>query len=152
MANPFPFVAGSVLTAAELNGIGEAWTSYTPVIKGGATTVTATINYAKYARVNKIVWVQVRATVTSAGAVNGIINISLPSGLSVLTPSNQRNIGTFMIEDVGVGFFIGAAVANTATGVQGFGTNVGDFMGASIPNMALANGDVVAMSVCYEVA
>jgi hypothetical protein len=23
MANPFPFVAGSVLTAAELNGIGE---------------------------------------------------------------------------------------------------------------------------------
>jgi hypothetical protein len=152
MANPFPFVAGSVLEAAQLNGIGEAWTSYTPVIKGGATTVTATIQYAKYARVNKLVLVQVRATVTSAGAANGIINVTLPTGLAALTPSNQRNIGTIMIEDVGVGFFVGIAVTTNGTSIQGFSYNVGDFMGGSGPAMTLANGDVIGFSVCYEVA
>jgi hypothetical protein len=152
MANPFPFVAGDVLTAAELNGIGEAWTSYTPVIKGGATTVTATIQYAKWAQVNKIVWVQVRATVTSAGAANGIINVTLPTGLAVLTPSNQRNIGSFMIEDTGVGFFSGVAVSTNGTSIQAFGTNVGDFMGGQSPAMTLANNDIIGFSVCYEVA
>jgi hypothetical protein len=152
MANPFPFVAGNVLTAAELNGIGEAWTSYTPVIKGGATTVTATIQYAKYARVNKLVVVQMRATVTSTGAANGIINITLPSGLAVLTPSNQRIIGSFMVEDVGVGFFSGVAVSTNGTSVQGFGTNVGDFMGGQGPAMTLVNNDIISFTVSYEVA
>ena len=152
MANPFPFVAGDVLTAAELNGIGEAWTSYTPVIKGGATTVTATIQYAKYAQVNKIVWVQMRATVTSAGAANGVINVTLPTGLAVLTPSNQRNIGSFMIEDVGVGFYVGTAVSANGTSIQAFSYNVVDFMGSAGPTMTLANNDVIGFSVCYEVA
>jgi hypothetical protein len=152
MANPFPFVAGSVLEAAQLNGIGEAWTSYTPVIKGGATTVSATIQYAKYARVNKLVVVQVRATVTSTGAANGIINVTLPTGLAVPTPSNQRIIGSLMIEDVGVGFFSGVAVSTNGTSVQGFGTNAGDFMGGQLPAMTLVNNDVIAFSVSYEVA
>ena len=152
MANPFPFVAGDILTAAELNGIGEAWTSYTPVIKGGATTVTATIEYAKYARINKIVCVQMRATVTSAGAANGIINITLPTGLDVLTASNQRNVGTLIIEDTGVGFYVGLAVSTNGTSIQAFSYNVGDFMGAAGPAMTLANGDKIGFSVCYEVA
>lgn len=144
--------AGQILTAATMNSIGAAWESYTPTIKGGATTVTATITYAKYVQINKFVYVQVRAAVTSAGAANGAINISLPGGFPALLPSNQRNIGTFMVEDVGVGFFVGLAIANTSTGVQGFTNNVGDFMGAAGPAMTLANGDFVSMSVCYEIA
>ena len=115
-----------------------------------ATTVSATISYAKYIQVGKTVIVQVRAAITSAGAANGIINISLPSGLSVITPSNQRIIGSMMIE--GVGFYVGQAVASSATSVQGFSYNVGDFMGGAGPAMTLANGDFVAISVMYEVA
>jgi hypothetical protein len=93
-----------------------------------------------------------RATVTSAGAANGIINVTLPTGLAVLTPSNQRNIGSFMIEDTGVGFFSGVAVSTNGTSIQGFGTNVGDFMGGQSPAMTLANNDIIGFSVCYEVA
>ena len=129
-----------------------AWTTYTPVIKGGATTVSATISYAKYIQVGKTVIVQVRAVVTSAGATNGIIDVTLPTGLAVLTPSNQRIIGSFMIEDVGVGFYSGVAVSNTGTSVKGFGTNTGDFMGGQLPAMTLANGDFISMSVMYEAA
>jgi hypothetical protein len=152
MADPFPFVAGNVLTAAELNGIGEAWTSYTPVIKGGATTVTATLSYAKFARVNKIVFVQVRAIVTSTGAVNGSITVSLPTGLDVLAPSITRSLGNFVISDTGTAFYSGSAVANSATTIAGLAYNSGDLMGNSAPAITLVNNDVVSISVCYEVA
>ena len=152
MANPFPFVAGAVLTAAELNGIGEAWTSYTPVIKGGATTVTATMNYAKYARINKLVLVQVDATVTSAGAANGTITISLPTGLNLLNSSGFTTIGTFFVTDLGVAFYNGAAVPASATTVGGISYNSGSYMGSGGPAFTLANGDRVAIEICYEVA
>ena len=149
MANPFPFVAGAVLTAAELNGIGEAWTSYTPVIKGGATTVTATINYAKYARVNKVVFVRVNATVTSAGAANGIISISLP--INTTSTGDMTNVGTFTIKDTGTAYYTGNAILQSQT-VVGQSYNTGNYMGDTGPTMTLANNDGLAISICYEVA
>jgi hypothetical protein len=152
MANPFPFSVGAVLTADQLNGIGEAWTSYTPVIKGGATTVTATLSYAKFARVNKIVFVQVRATVTSTGAVNGAITVSLPTGLDALTPSSTRVLGDFIIADTGTAFYSGSAVATSATTISGLSFNSTNFMGNSAPAITLVNTDIVSISVCYEVA
>lgn len=152
MTNPFPFTAGQVLTAAQLNGIGEAWTSYTPVIKGGATTVTTSLIYAKYARVNKVVFLQVLATVTSAGAVNGAITFSLPAGLNAVSPANQRVIGDFFIQDTGTAFYFGAAIATGVSEISGQAYGSVDRMGANTPAMTLANGDIVAISICYEVA
>jgi len=77
MANPFPFVAGSVLTAAELNGIGEAWTSYTPTITIGINP-TFTNHYSKYARVNKIIIYRFRLETTQAGTASNAIILTLP--------------------------------------------------------------------------
>lgn len=76
MANPFPFVSGSILEAAQLNGIGEAWTSYTPSwtnITIGNGTVSA-----KYGRVNKIIIVRATFTLGSTSAVTNYGIISLP--------------------------------------------------------------------------
>jgi hypothetical protein len=149
MANPFPFVASTVLTAAQLNGIGEAWTSYTPVIKGGATTVTATITYAKYAQVNKVVWVRVNATVTSAGAANGIISVSLP--IASTQTGDMTTVGTFVVKDSGTAYYSGAAILSGTTVVgQAYGS--GNYMGDAVPTMTLANNDAVAFFICYEVA
>jgi hypothetical protein len=150
MANPFPFVAGNVLTAAELNGIGEAWTSYTPTIKGGATTVTATITYAKYARVNKLVIATVLATVTSAGAANGAITVSLP--IAAATGLNESTSGTFLVKDAGTAYYFGAAVIYSTTEVRGQAYNSADYMGANTPAFTLANNDVIGMTVIYQVA
>ena len=77
MANPFPFVACDVLTAAELNAIGEAWISYTPAITQGVG-ITKTVDYAKYTQVNKIVVVSVALNCTSGGTASNVINITLP--------------------------------------------------------------------------
>jgi hypothetical protein len=149
MANPFPFVASTVLTAAQLNGIGEAWTSYTPVIKGGATTVTATITYAKYAQVNKVVWVRVNAIVTSAGAANGIISVSLP--IASTQTGDMTAVGTFVVKDSGTAYYFGAAILS-GTNVVGQAFNSGNYMGDTQPAMTLANNDIVSFSICYEVA
>ena len=155
MANPFPFVSGAVLTAAELNSLGEAWTSYTPTIKGGATTVTATIQFAKYIQINKLWIVQVAATVTSAGAANGAVTISLPSTPVTLSVYQPR--GVFLIDDAGVGLYEGTAVITNSygshTAVAGIGTGpTGDVMGIAAPTFTLANNDRVGMFVVYEVA
>jgi hypothetical protein len=155
MANPFPFTAGQVLTAAQMNGIGEAWTSYTPVIKGGATTVTATIQYAQYQRINKLCYVQVLAQVTSTGATNGAISISLPIAPVSLNIRLVR--GNFFLDDSGVGIYSGNAVITSSYGqansVSGFsaGPTV-DVMGAASPAITLQNNDYVGFSVIYEVA
>ena len=154
MANPFPFVAGSVLQASELNGIGEAWTSYTPVIKGGATTVTATIQYAKYAQVNKIVFVHVQATVTSTGATNGVITLTLPIQPNT-TVGTRTTFGTFLVLKNGVAFYTGSATFfGTAPNIIVAGTAYGstDNMGANTPAITLQNLDQISFSVCYEVA
>jgi hypothetical protein len=154
MTSPFPFVANAVLTAAQLNGIGEAWTSYTPVIKGGATTVTATLNYAKYAQVNKVVFVRVEATITSAGAANGDITVTLPVQPTG-TLSSSSVFGTFFILKSAVAFYQGAAILyGTSPSILCSGTsfNTGGFMGGTGPAITLGNNDKVAFTVSYEVA
>ncbi len=58
MANPFPFTSGQVLTAAQMNGIGEALTSFTPVWT--ATTTNPVLGNGtltgQYTQVNKLVY------------------------------------------------------------------------------------------------
>lgn len=75
MANPFPFVAGQVLTAAQMNGIGEA-AAYTPTFSnftlGNGTVV------ASYVQVNKLVQVFVKITLGSTSSVTGSLGISKP--------------------------------------------------------------------------
>ena len=58
MANPFPFSVGAVLTAAQLNSIGEAFTSFTP--SWTATTTNPVLGNGtltgEYTQVNKLVY------------------------------------------------------------------------------------------------
>ena len=150
MATPFPFGSGNVLTAAELNAIGEAWTSYTPVFKVAGVTVATTVGYAKYAQVNKIVICNVRLVTTAVGGANGTLSISLP--IASTTSDDMACIGTFAIKDINVGYYMGAAMNFTTTTVTGIGYGSGGDMGASQPAMTIAVGDEIAFSVSYEVA
>jgi hypothetical protein len=149
MANPFPFVANTVLTAAELNGIGEAWTSYTPTVTQSAT-ITKTINFAKYARVNKLVIVQVMVTATSAGTAGNAITLSLPIA--------SVNANTFAIMGAGMVYDLSASTAYLGMpvidgGVIKFWNNAsaGNFLGAT-PSFAIANGDFLSFTIAIEVA
>jgi|DEB0MinimDraft_6_1074348.scaffolds.fasta_scaffold124635_1 hypothetical protein len=75
MASPFPFTSGQVLTAAQLNSIGE-WTAYTPSTTGltiGNGTLTG-----RYAQVNDLVFFNVSFVMGSTSAVTGNVSFSLP--------------------------------------------------------------------------
>jgi len=141
--------AGQVLTAATMNQIGAAWETYTPTVRGGATTLTGTVLYARWARIQKTVWVQVAFQSTGAGAANGIITVSYPSGLTPIN-TDVRTIGTFHILDSGTAWYIGSASATNP--IQGLAYGGGNYMGAATPAMTIANNDVISVAVCYEVA
>jgi hypothetical protein len=83
---------GQKLTAAIMNQIGAAWETWTPTYSasgGGAfTTVTTTI--ARYAQIQKLVFVNIDATVTTLGTASGFMQFSLP-----ITANRARQMGVF---------------------------------------------------------
>jgi len=68
MTNPFDFVSGNVITAAQLNAIGdfESWTPTLTNISIGNGSVTA-----HYAEVNEIVYFEIKMTCGSTTSFSG---------------------------------------------------------------------------------
>ena len=82
MTNPFPFTAGDVLNAADLNAIGETET-WTPNFTAGVTVGNGTLS-GTYQRVNDFVIVQGSFTLGSTSAVTGDITVTVPITASSL--------------------------------------------------------------------
>ena len=156
MATPFPFVAGAVLTAAQLNSIGEAWVSYTPTLTQGVG-VTATVASARWTQVNKIVTVQVGLNITATGTGASLISVTVP-----IAPIAASYAGGFVGGAVGAGFFYDdSATANysftvvTTTSTLFYfmvTTASGSVLLGQNPGMAIANGDKLYFQATYEVA
>lgn len=90
MASPFPFTAGQVLTAAQLNGIGD-WTTFTPNFQPETGTWTSsTLTAAKYALVNDVVVGFCYVSITNYGTGSGGTLFDLP----VTAAADQHQIGT----------------------------------------------------------
>lgn len=143
--------AGQVLTAATLNTIGAAWESYTPTFKTGADTKTITIAYAKYARFQKTVVVQILATCTQAGTAFGILSLSPPVGLAPVSGGLNRCVGTISVFDSGTAFYVGSCIYD-GTNFLGVGYGTNNYMGASTPALTIAVNDQISIEVTYEVA
>lgn len=93
MATFGTFVAGQVLTAAELNTAG-AWESYTPSWTQSAT-ISKTVNWARYTQLGKWVQGSIKMTATSAGTANNKILVGLP----VTASANNMIIGSMFLYD-----------------------------------------------------
>jgi hypothetical protein len=133
MPSPGSFLPGDVLTADDLNAIG-AWVSYTPVLTQGVVR-TATINYAKYALINKLCYVNVDLTCTTTGS-GATATISLPFA----------NVSASINLPVGLAiFFDSSASTTTLSQVSPSSGTVG------ITNTTLGNNDVLSFSLAYEV-
>jgi len=152
MANPFPFTAGQVLTAAQMNGIGEAGTTFTPTwtgyTRGNGTTV------AYYVRVNKMVYVYVEETLGSTSSMGSAPTMTLPitaARLQAVSPSRNR------IDDTGANVYWGTTVPISTTQVVVYADLVSGtytaFAGitATVP-MTWANTDKFAIAFVYEAA
>ena len=152
MANPFPFVSGNVLLASELNGIGEAGTTFTPTWSGYTRGNGTTVAY--YVRVNKLVYVYVEETLGSTSSMGSAPTLTLPitaSRLQAISPSRNR------IDDTGAQVFWGTTVPISTTQVVVYadlasGTYV-SFAGitATVPH-TWASTDKFAIAFVYEAA
>ena len=78
MASPFPFSVGAVLTAAQMNSIGEAAINYTPVVTAGAGTITSYTAFGGYQIVNKMMRVWFNINITNNGTGSSFIRMTLP--------------------------------------------------------------------------
>ena len=120
MATPFPFSAGAVLTAAQLNSIGEAATSFTPTwtnyTRGNGTTI------AYYTEVNKLVYVYVRETLGTTSSVTGVLRMTLP-----ITAARAQSIPIAIcnLNDTGTAAYAGIVQAISTTQVEFRTLNVG---------------------------
>ena len=141
--------SGAVLPASTLQSIGAVWESYTPTVKAGATTLTGTVNTARYCQIQKTVILQVLFTASNTGAVNGIITVSYPVSLTPATATN-RPIGSFFIQDTGTAFYVGIATAQNPCQGLGYGSN--NNMGANTPALTIVSGDIIGVELTYEVA
>jgi hypothetical protein len=95
---PFPFTTGQVLTAAQMNSIGD-FASWTPTItpQAGAFT-TVTTNWARYAVINELLIAQVKFTIVTIGTGAGTITVTLPTGITI--NSETRIAGSWREQNV----------------------------------------------------
>lgn len=139
-------------TAFVASAVPLAWTSYTPTLTQGIE-VGKTVDYAKYVQIQKTVFLQVVLACTGAG-IGGTVTVSCPSGLVPVTASDTRALGDFLIRDTGTAWYSGTAMAYATSPVTiaglAYGSN--NNMGANTPTMTIVSGDVISISVQYEVA
>ncbi len=144
------FAAGQVLTAAELNA-GLTYTDYTPTWTQ-STTITKTVNFARYTQFGKMVHVSVKMTATGSGTATNNIAIGLP----VTASANNFVMGSAMHLDEStanddIRTFI--AVYNTSSSVIFMNTasfnGTHQYFGVN-QSITIASGDVMWMSLIYE--
>jgi hypothetical protein len=150
MANPFPFVASTVLTAAQLNGIGET-TSFTPTWTG-LTVGNGTLNSATYVRVQNLVYVQVTFTLGSTSAVTGNIFISPPVATA---NGNQNAIGVGLMADASTGAIFTTTSSLAGGGIQTLltvasGTYTTTTSASATAPMTWTTGDVITFCATYR--
>ena len=155
MANPFPFTAGQVLTAAQMNGIGEATIAYTPTISNG-TLGNGTMS-AYYSRVNKLVFGNLLWTLGSTSTITGTLNISFP--VTASANSAFQIVGAGYYYDLSTGLtYIGSTYRTSTTNMilLVHQSNVGTYSNTVIVNntvpVAFGTGDQIQLSFVYEAA
>ena len=155
MANPFPFVAGAVLTAAQMNGIGETltWTpSFTNLTVGNGTVT------ARYVRVQNLVFTQFKlvfGSTTSISAVNPTFTLPITANTTALTTSENAQ-GWVVLRDANVGNYYGwvnflsSTTATFNVGVVNATYLTPSSINATTP-FTWTTSDQLVTNFCYEV-
>ena len=105
------FVAGQVLTAAELNAVGD-FTTYTPTILN-FTLGDGTL-FAAYAPVNELIFLQVAITFGSTTAISGSLTCSYPVTADDTFRDGTGGQCTFRDDDTATNYF-GVTTPNSGT-------------------------------------
>lgn len=153
------FSAGDVLTAANMNSIGDAWQTWTVAwsTSTGATPTAATIT-GYYQQINKTIHGRIKVALTGTVISGGYWRFSLPVTARSTYDQNDP-IGTAIMQDLNVVTYTGVTVIdsttllavyyNTIDTVNNYG--YGAYLDKAVP-FTFANGDLVRISFTYEAA
>lgn len=129
-----------------------AWQNWTPAVnQGGSTSVSVTIDRAKYCVLGKTVFIVADLTVTSTGTAAYIEVTGLP--VVPAYGSFQMAIGSFAIRDDSAPNNYAGAVIMPNTSVLRFRVNnsTGNGLGQN-PALTLAADDTIGFTASYEKA
>ena len=154
MTNPYPFVANTVLSAAQLNGIAEA-VSFTPsistlVIGNGTRTGT-------YMVVNKILYFEVTITFGSTTTIGSTPDLTLPFAVVGFTQFNPILNTSLFFDNSATAFVSANLVLISSTTIRlvsqlASGTYVSiQDVGATFP-FTWATNDRIVIRGQYQVA
>lgn len=145
MSNPFPFVAGATLTAAQLNSIGD-FADYTPTTV--SWSAAGSFEFVKFAEVNGIVLVKYKFDLT--GTPSGTFEFTQPVE-ELSGKSDAGTNGTAYLRDAsaGVGYVGFSLMSGDKIRVQE-ATSTSN-VNASSP-FTWASGDSIRGLMIYEAA
>jgi len=92
MASPFPFTSGQVLTAAQLNSIGEA-TAFTP--SWNNLTPGNAVESWHYVQVNEVVHFTGQTRIGSTTSITGLPQFQFPVGTQLSPVGSLGGIATY---------------------------------------------------------
>ena len=155
MAKLGTFTIGQVLTAAELNAMGGAYTAYTPTWTG--ITIGNGTNSGGYVQFGRITYWRAGFAFGTTSSVTGAVTVTLPP----FALRDANNVGVFSAKflDNGVAWFDGQinASSTTVVTVGAFNTAGTYLTGASLSSTipfgtAWATSDQIIIAGVYEAA
>jgi len=135
-----------------VSGLG-ALATYVPELDQGVTTnIANTVVWANYTQIGHMVVVHVRLLVTGSGTAGSGIKVALP--VPVKTTVSLFGVGSSFIRDASAGADyrgVGIVGNDSMISFRRGDTTVQSDIGVD-PNIAVANGDIIAFGVTYEAA
>lgn len=129
------------------------WTDYVPVLTQ-SSAVTATVNFAKYADVGNIRFIDVSLSITGSGSASNLVTVSIPSSAA----STDATVGSGYFYDASApGYLTFIVETESSTTVKflpsGGGTSTNkNFLGAGTPfQSALASGDLIKFQATIRI-
>jgi len=155
MASPFPFTSGQVLTAAELNEIGD-WIDYSGTQTFTGLTVGNGTLSSYYTAVNDVVYMRGRFILGSTSGVTGAVDMTIPITNAVTTLQDWTGHNRFFDQSASA-YYAGALVSIGTTTyrltrfvVSGSEIVNGD-LGSAAP-FTWTTGDEISWSFHYQAA
>ena len=154
MASPFPFTSGQVLTAAELNEIGDIQT-YTPTwtASGGTPTIGNGTLTGKYTVINNWCVGSIRLVLGSTSSIAGTTEWRWSLPVSAANTSTFDTLGAAFVSDAGTLSYRAVAIYVATDKIGVYASESALSVSAVTPfTFTPANADKVTISFAYEVA
>lgn len=153
MPTPFPFTAGQILTAAQMNAIGE-WIDYTPTWTN--LTVGNAVQDFRYIKINKFIcvigYLKWGTTTSSVSAPT----FTLPVTSVAYTSANER-LGVAIFEDAGTDAYDGWVLYSSTTTARfrvplASGTYINSAALSNVAPFTWTTNDLISVNFIYEAA